>query len=153
MKRILASALSAALLLTMLAGCGGNNNSSNNGSSNTGTSSASNTSSGDKVVKIGVFEPQSGDNGAGGKQEILGMQYAHSLTPTVEIGGETYTVELVYADNQSANDKAPSAAQTLVSAGCSVVLLGKDGAWAPMAPVCPSPLPTPLGTRVCPPSA
>ncbi len=50
------------------------------------------------------------------------MQYAHSLTPTVEIGGETYTVELVYADNQSANDKAPSAAQTLVSAGCSVVL-------------------------------
>lgn len=123
MKRILASALSAALLLTMLAGCGGNNNSSNNGSSNTGTSSASNTSSGDKVVKIGVFEPQSGDNGAGGKQEILGMQYAHSLTPTVEIGGETYTVELVYADNQSANDKAPSAAQTLVSAGCSVVLL------------------------------
>lgn len=122
MKRILASALSAALLLTMLAGCGGNNNSSNNGSSNTGTSSASNTDSGDKVVKIGVFEPQSGDNGAGGKQEILGMQYAHSLTPTVEIGGETYTVELVYADNQSANDKAPSAAQTLVSAGCSVVL-------------------------------
>lgn len=116
MKRILASALSAALLLTMLAGCGGNNNSSNNGSSNTGTSSASNTDSGDKVVKIGVFEPQSGDNGAGGKQEILGMQYAHSLTPTVEIGGETYTVELVYADNQSANDKAPSAAQTLVSA-------------------------------------
>ena len=27
------------------------------------------------VVKIGVFEPQSGDNGAGGKQEVLGMQY------------------------------------------------------------------------------
>ncbi len=48
-------------------------------------------STGDKVIKIGVFEPQSGDNGAGGKQEILGMQYANSLTPTVEIGGETYT--------------------------------------------------------------
>ena len=59
---------------------------------------------GDKVIKIGVFEPQSGDNGAGGKQEILGMQYANSLTPTVEVGGETYTVELVYAE------------------GCSVVL-------------------------------
>ncbi|MCL2128147.1 MAG: ABC transporter substrate-binding protein [Treponema sp.] len=74
------------------------------------------------VVKIGVFEPQSGDNGAGGKQEILGMQYAFYETPTVAIGGKTYKVELVYADNQSANDKAPSAAQTLVSAGCSVVL-------------------------------
>jgi branched-chain amino acid transport system substrate-binding protein len=50
------------------------------------------------------------------------MQYANYLTPTVEIGGKTYNVELVYADNQSANDKAPSAAQTLISAGCSVVL-------------------------------
>jgi len=74
------------------------------------------------VVKIGVFEPQSGDNGAGGKQEILGMQYANVETPTVVIGGKTYKVELVYADNQSANDKAPSAAQTLVSAGCPLVL-------------------------------
>ena len=76
----------------------------------------------DNVVKIGVFEPQSGDNGAGGKQEILGMQYANVVCPTVEIDGEEYTVELVYADNASSNDKAPSAAQTLVSGGVSVVL-------------------------------
>ena len=26
-----------------------------------------------ETVKIGVFEPASGDNGAGGKQEILGI--------------------------------------------------------------------------------
>ena len=115
MKKILALTLSCALSLSLLAGCGGDTGSQ-------GGTSNGETGSGDKVVKIGVFEPQSGDNGAGGKQEILGMQYAHSLTPTVEIGGETYTVELEYADNQSANDKAPSAAQTLVSAGCSVVL-------------------------------
>ena len=77
---------------------------------------------GEKIVKIGVFEPQSGDNGAGGKQEILGMQYANVETPTVEIGGETYKVELVYADNASSNDKAASAAQTLISSGVSLVL-------------------------------
>ena len=47
------------------------------------------------VVKIGVFEPASGDSGAGGKQEMLGMQYANTVQPTVEIGGETYKVELV----------------------------------------------------------
>ena len=45
------------------------------------------------VVKIGVFEPQTGDNGAGGKQEILGMQYANSVQPTVEIGGEEYQMD------------------------------------------------------------
>ena len=74
------------------------------------------------VVKIGVFEPASGDSGAGGKQEMLGMQYANSVQPTVDIGGETYKVELVYADNGSSTDKAPSAAQQLVSEGVSVVL-------------------------------
>jgi len=78
--------------------------------------------SGEAVVKIGVFEPQSGDNGAGGKQEVLGMQYANFVQPTVEIGGKEYKVELVYADNASSNDKAPTAAQTLVSSGVSVVL-------------------------------
>ncbi|HIU34922.1 MAG TPA: ABC transporter substrate-binding protein [Candidatus Pullichristensenella excrementigallinarum] len=76
----------------------------------------------ENVVKIGVFEPASGDSGAGGKQEMLGMQYANYLAPTVEIGGEEYTVELVYADNASSTDKAPSAAQQLVSAGVSLVL-------------------------------
>ena len=48
-----------------------------------------------ETVKIGVFEPASGDSGAGGKQEMLGMQYANKETPTVEIGGTTYDVELV----------------------------------------------------------
>ena len=75
-----------------------------------------------ETVKIGVFEPASGDSGAGGKQEMLGMQYANQETPTVEIGGTTYDVELVYADNGSDTTKAPSAANSLVDAGVSVVL-------------------------------
>ena len=74
------------------------------------------------VVKIGVFEPASGDNGAGGKQETLGIQYANYVTPTVNIGGTDYTVELVIADNESSNDRAATAAATLVNAGVSVVL-------------------------------
>ncbi len=74
------------------------------------------------VVRIGVFEPASGDSGAGGKQEILGMQYANKLTPEVEIGGKKYKVELVYADNGSSTDKAPTAAQQLVSSKVSLVL-------------------------------
>ena len=131
MKKFVAVAMSAAMVCGALTGC------SSSSSSTTATTAAAAEettaaegetaaeaaeTTGDKVVKIGVFEPQSGDNGAGGKQEILGMQYANQETPTVEIGGETYQVELVYADNQSSNDKAPSAAQQLVSAGVSIVL-------------------------------
>ncbi len=74
------------------------------------------------VVKIGVFEPASGDSGAGGKQEMLGMQYANKIAPTVVIGDTEYKVELVYADNGSTTDKAPSAAAELVSQNVSVVL-------------------------------
>ena len=73
-------------------------------------------------VLIGVFEPATGANGAGGKQETLGMQYANLETPTVEIGGEEYKVTLVYADNASDNTKATSAAQDLVSKNVAVVL-------------------------------
>ena len=79
-------------------------------------------SAGGKTVKIGVFEPASGDNGAGGKQEVLGIEYANSVAPTVDIGGETYNVELVEVDNQSSTDKAVTAAQELVSKKVSVVL-------------------------------
>ncbi len=105
MKKVLAIVLTVAMVLALTA-CGG------------GTGKAS----GGDVVKIGVYEPQSGDNGAGGKQEILGMQYANSVQPTVKIGGKEYKVELVYADNESSNDKAVSAASQLIGAGCSVIL-------------------------------
>ena len=74
------------------------------------------------TVKIGVFEPASGDNGAGGKQETLGIQYANSITPTVNIGGTEYKVQLEIVDNESSNDKAVSAASELISKGVSVVL-------------------------------
>ena len=74
------------------------------------------------TVKIGVFEPASGDNGAGGKQETLGIQYANKVQPTVDINGETYKVELVTADNESDNSKGITAAQNLVSSGVSIIL-------------------------------
>ena len=84
------------------------------------------------VVRIGVFEPSSGDNGAGGKQEVLGVEYANYLTPTVTVGGVEYAVELVNVDNQSDSAKAVTAAQELVSKNVSVVL-GSYGSGASMA--------------------
>ncbi len=76
----------------------------------------------EKVLKIGVFEPASGSNGAGGKQESLGIKYANSVCPTIDIDGVTYKVELVEVDNQSADDKAVTAASELVNKGVSVVV-------------------------------
>ena len=74
------------------------------------------------TITIGVYEPLTGDNGPGGKQEYLGMQYANLETPTVEVGGTTYDVELVVADNESSTDKAVSAATQLVAENAPIVL-------------------------------
>lgn len=114
-KRALSVLLAAAMVSTMLAGCSG-------GSSDSSSASADASATDGNVVKIGVYEPASGDNGAGGKQETLGIQYANKVTPTVEIGGTEYTVQLDIVDNESSNDKGPSAAATLVSDKVSVVL-------------------------------
>ena len=116
MKKFFAMLLALSMALGMTA-CGGSSSSSDSDSSQSG-----NAASGDKVVRIGVFEPATGDSGAGGKQEMLGMQYANHITPTVDIGGETYQVELVYADNGSDSAKAPTAASELVSKDVSLVL-------------------------------
>lgn len=121
-KRALAAVLSAAMMLCAFAGCGDTASSASSAAGSAASAAETTTASSGKVVKIGVYEPASGDNGAGGKQETLGMQYANSVQPTVEIGGETYTVELDIVDNQSSTDKGPSAAQQLVSDGVSVVL-------------------------------
>ena len=115
MKKLTALLLVLCMVLSLCA-CGGSGS----------------ASSGEKVVKIGVFEPSSGDSASGGKKEILGMQYANSQAPTVTLGGETYKVELVYGDNGSSTDKAPSAASSLVSAGVSIVL-GSYGSGVSMA--------------------
>lgn len=104
MKKVTAIAAILCLMFSMLTGCG--------------TSTAADPN----VIKIGVFEPSSGDNGAGGKQEVLGIQYANSKVNTVDIGGKTYKIKLEIVDNESSTDKAPSAASALVSAKCSIVL-------------------------------
>ena len=120
MKKLLAIVLTLALALTMLAGCGGSPAASASGSGDAASPAAS--GDGGNVIKIGVFEPSTGDSGAGGKQEMLGMQYANTETPTVEIGGTTYDIQLVYADNGSDPAKAPTAAAELVSQNVALVL-------------------------------
>ena len=117
MKKYLAFVLALVMSLSLVA-CGGGE--------------AEKSEGGDKVVKIGVFEPQTGDNGAGGKQEILGMQYANYVQPTVEIGGETYEVKLEIVDNRTSAENGPSAAAELVKRDVSIVL-GSYGSGVSMA--------------------
>lgn len=107
MKKFFALALAFAMTLS-LASCGGG--------------AGSDDASGDKVIKIGVFEPTTGENGGGGQLEVNGIKYANQVKPTVNIGGEEYKVELVISDNKSDKSEAANAASYLVNAGVSIVL-------------------------------
>lgn len=120
MKKFFALVLALAMVLS-LAACG-----------ETAAPADDGAASGNNVIKIGVFEPSTGDSAAGGKKEILGMQFANAETPTVTIGDTEYTIELVIADNGSSTDKAPSAASELVAKGVSLVL-GSYGSGVSMA--------------------
>jgi branched-chain amino acid transport system substrate-binding protein len=101
-RKIMAITMAACLAVGALAGCG--------------------KKAEDKVIKIGVFEPTTGENGGGGFQEVLGIRYANKIHPTVKINGEDYKVELVEVDNKSDKTEAVNAAQKLVSEKVSVVL-------------------------------
>ena len=122
MKKFFALALTLAMTLS-LAACGAKEQA---------PAASAPAAAGNKVVKIGVFEPQTGDNGAGGKQEILGMQYANTVQPTVEIGGETYDVKLEIVDNRTTPENGKSAAADLMNKDVSIVL-GSYGSGVSMA--------------------
>ncbi len=113
MRKIIILSLFVALLLVLNA-CAG--------SFFTAAPAAPDVAASADVIKIGVYEPASGDNSASGKQETLGIQYANSLVNTVRIGDRDYPVKLVIVDNQSSVKKGPAAADALVRLGVSSVI-------------------------------
>lgn len=125
MKKFLALTLSAVLTLS-LAACGGTDAAAPEGDVATGTPIEGDT------IKIGVFEPTTGENGGGGTQEVLGMRYANQVAPTVDINGTTYNIQLVEVDNQSDKTAAVTAAQNLISSGV-VAVLGSYGSGVAIA--------------------
>jgi len=104
-RKVLTLTLSLCLVVGMFTACG-----------------SKTSSTAGKVIKIGVFEPVTGENGGGGSQEVLGMRYANQVYPTVDIDGVTYDIELVEVDNKSDKTEAVSAAQSLISSDVKVVL-------------------------------
>ncbi len=118
MKKLLSLIMVLAFLCIPLASCGGGGNQVTLAEGN--------------VIKIGVFEPMTGENGGGGFQEVLGIRYANQVYPTVELNGVTYTIELVEVDNKSDKTEAVTAAQNLVSNGV-IAVIGSYGSGVSIA--------------------
>jgi branched-chain amino acid transport system substrate-binding protein len=87
------------------------------------------SSSSDDVIKIGVFEPLTGANGAGGADEYDGIKLANKLFP--EVLGKK--VELVVVDNKSDKVEAANAATVLAQKEKVNAVLGSWGSSLSMA--------------------
>ncbi len=81
------------------------------------------------IIKIGVFEPMTGANAAGGELEVEGIKLANQLYPTV-LGKK---IELVIADNKSDKVEAATAAARLVEKDKVVAIIGSWGSSLSMA--------------------
>ena len=85
-----------------------------------------------KKIVIGIYEPTSGNNAAGGKQEVLGIYYANSLDNVITIDGVDYAVEVYLSDNGSLEENAVTAASAIVAKG-ALVALGSYGSGVSIA--------------------
>ncbi|MBW6409891.1 ABC transporter substrate-binding protein [Clostridium weizhouense] len=81
------------------------------------------------VVKLGVFEPMTGANAAGGQLDLEGIKLANELYPTV-LGKK---VELVFADNKSDKIEAANAASNLIEQEHVNAIIGSWGSGNSMA--------------------
>jgi branched-chain amino acid transport system substrate-binding protein len=118
MKKNISMLLVVFLVLSLaLTGCGSNE---------TAKDSASPA---DDVIRIGVFEPITGANAAGGALEVEGAKLANKLYP--EVLGKK--VELVIVDNKSDKVEAASAAARLVDREKVVAIIGSWGSSLSMA--------------------
>jgi len=87
------------------------------------------TAEGDDIIKIGVFEPMTGANAAGGALEIEGLELANELYP--EVLGKK--VELVIVDNKSDKVEAANAVRRLVDLEKVPIVIGSWGSSFSMA--------------------
>lgn len=110
LRKVLAAVLAASLVMG-LSGCTTYNNFKNAFFSDGQAAS-------ERTIKIGIYEPMTGQYKEQGKEEAAGIELAHELYP--EVLGKK--IELVYADNKSNIYDADTAIQELLTNSPSVVL-------------------------------
>lgn len=110
-KRFLALLLALGVITGIMTGCGGKEEVK------------------EEVIKIGVFEPLTEENGGGGSQEVDGIKYANKVYP--EVLGKK--VELVIVDNKSDKAEASVAATRLVEKEKVVAVIGSYGSGVSIA--------------------
>jgi len=115
MKKLLSLLLCLLMVLSLFTGCSQSKNASGDAASD--------------VIRIGVFEPLTGENGGGGLQELDGIKYANKMYP--EVLGKK--IELVIVDNKSDKGEATTAVSRLIEKENVVAIIGSYGSGVSIA--------------------
>jgi len=81
------------------------------------------------VIKIGVYQPLTGENSGGGLQELDGIKYANKMYP--EVLGKK--IELVIVDDKTDKSEAATAASRLIEKDKVVAIIGSYGSGCSIA--------------------
>jgi len=114
-KKVLALVVLAVFMLTMVVGCS--------------SKAANKDAAVPDTIKIGVFEPMTGEKAAGGEQTVEGIKLANELYP--EVLGKK--VEVIYTDNKSDKAEAKNAVTRLIQSDKVVAIIGSYGSALSMA--------------------
>jgi len=115
MKKLLSLLLCLLMVLSLFTGCSQSQDASKDAASD--------------VIRIGVFEPLTGENGGGGLQELDGIKYANKMYP--EVLGKK--IELVIVDNKSDKGEATTAVSRLIEKENVVAIIGSYGSGVSIA--------------------
>ncbi|MGB4439682.1 MAG: ABC transporter substrate-binding protein [Sedimentibacter sp.] len=118
MKKLLSLLLCFLMVLSLFTGCSQSQNASGDAAADSSN-----------VIKIGVFEPLTGENGGGGLQELDGIKYANKMYP--EVLGKK--IELVIVDNKSDKGEATTAVSRLIEKENVVAIIGSYGSGVSIA--------------------
>lgn len=113
MKRFVSIVMVLLLVFPVLSGC----------------SSSTPTGSNGDTIKIGVFEPMTGANAAGGQMTVEGIKLANEMYP--EVLGKK--IEIVVVDNKSDKVEAANAAARLIEKDKVNAIIGSYGSSLSMA--------------------
>jgi branched-chain amino acid transport system substrate-binding protein len=116
-KKLIASVVSAVMVMAIAAGCAAPAPAPTPGTPDT------------SVIKIGVFEPLTGANAAGGEMTVEGIKLANEKVGEV-LGRK---VELVIVDNKSEKVEAANAVSKLIDSDKVVAIIGSYGSSLSMA--------------------
>ena len=126
MKKAFLFALSICLCAALLIFSGSSNRGSD--ASNTAETKTSQTaapaspSPAANVIRIGVPVALTGPGSTDDARFLLGLHYAHSVDPSVDIGSTTYKIELVETDDSGTAAGAANAAKSLKKQALSAVV-------------------------------